>query len=194
MAYKPWSQGRRMSWKRYVVANRLFVQKIVSIGLVNKGDNELAEVVIFKARNTETVTEWSAHTNRRLADVRKTLEDLNKRIENQRPSRLATIPERTNPMTMTEKETPQDLNGLVIAKLDAYARREQFEGEIAGRYGYLSTPREEMVTKIRAKWWATPDGQAVKDLVRERGGDPADLTTIQKDHSEAYAAIGRLDG
>jgi len=50
------------------------------------------------------------------------------------------------------------------------------------------------VTKIRAKWWDTPDGQAVKDLVRERGGDPADLTTIAKSHSEAYAAIGRLDG
>ncbi len=95
---------------------------------------------------------------------------------------------------MTDKETPQSLNELVVAKLDAYARREQFEGEIAGRYGYLSTPREQMVTKIRAKWWATPDGLAVKDLVRERGGDPADLTTIAKSHSEAYAAIGRLDG
>ena len=31
-------------------------------------------------------------------------------------------------------------------------------------------------------------------LVRERGGDPADLTTIQKSHTDAYAAIGRLDG
>lgn len=174
------------------MANRLFVQKIVSIGLVNKGDNPDAEVLIFKSQNTEkTAAEWSARTNRRLADVRKTLGDLNKRIENQRSSRLANIPER-NPMT--EKETPQDLDQLVIAKLDAYARREQFEGEIAGRYGYLSTPREEMVTKIRAKWWGTPDGQAVKDLVRERGGDPADLTTIAKSHSEAYAAIGRLDG
>ena len=86
-------------------------------------------------------------------------------------------------MTMTDKE-PQDLNELVIAKLTAYAAREQFEGEIAGRYGYLSTPRQEMIIKIRAKWWDTPDGQAVRDLVRERGEDPADLTTIQKSHSE----------
>lgn len=172
------------------MVNRLFVTSLKSIGLVTAGDNPDAEVVIFKSRNTETVAEWSARTNRRLADVRKTLEDLNKRIENQRPQRLATIPER-NPMT--DKE-PQDLNELVIAKLDAYARRAQFEGEIAGKYGYLSTPREEMVIKIRAKWWATPDGQAVRDLVRERGGDPAaDLTTIQKSHTEAYAAIGRLD-
>ena len=93
-----------------------------------------------------------------------------------------------------DKETPQNLNQLVIAKLDAYARREQFEGEIHGKYGYLSTPREQMVTRIRAGWWDTPDGLAVKDLVRERGGDPADLTTIQKSHTDAYAAIGRLDG
>jgi len=72
----------------------------------------------------------------------------------------------------TEKETLLNLNELVKAKLDLYARREQFEGEIAGRYGFLSTPREQMVTKIKAKWWDTPDGQAVKDLVRERGGSP----------------------
>jgi len=152
------------------MANRLFVTSLKSIGLVAAGDNPESEVVIFKSRNSETVAEWSARTNRRLADVRKTLEDLDKRISNRRPSRLATIPER-NPMTMTEKETPQDLNELVIAKLDAYARAAQFEGEIAGKYGYLSTPREEMVTKIRAKWWATPDGQAVKDLVRERAAE-----------------------
>jgi len=94
---------------------------------------------------------------------------------------------------MTDKETPQ-LNEWVVDKLDAYARRAQFEGEIAGKYGYLSTPRQEMIIKIKAKWWDTPDGQAVKDLVRERGGDPADPTTIAKSHSEAYAAIGRLDG
>jgi len=96
-------------------------------------------------------------------------------------------------MTMTDKEPPQ-LNEMVIDKLTAYATREQYEGEIAGRYGYLSTPRQEMIIKIRSKWWDTPDGQAVRDLLRERGGDPADLSMIQKSHTEAYAAIGRLDG
>jgi len=171
--------------------NRLFVTSLKSIGLVAAGDNPDAEVVIFKARNAETGTERLARLNQTLADLNQRIEHLNKKRANRRSRRLATIPERKNPMTT--KETPQELNELVIAKLDAYARREQFEGEIAGRYGYLSTPREEMVTKIRAKWWSTPDGQAVKDLVRERGGDPADLTTIQKSHSEAFAAIGRLD-
>jgi len=97
-------------------------------------------------------------------------------------------------MTVTDKETPQELNELVKAKLDAFARKQQFEGEIAGKYGYLSTPREEMITKIKSKWWDTPDGQAVRDLVRERGGDPADLSMIQKSHGQAFAAIGRLDG
>ncbi len=175
------------------MANRLFVDEIVSIGLVNKGDNPDSEVLIYKSRN-ETGAERLARLNQSLADLNQRIDRLHKKRKNRRSSRLANIPERNNPMTVTEKETPQELNELVIAKLDAYARKQQFEGEIAGRYGYLSTPREEMVTKIRAKWWGTPDGQAVKDLVRERGGDPADLTTIAKSHSEAYAAIGRLDG
>ncbi len=174
------------------MANRLFVDEILSIGLVDKADNPESEVLIFKARrNTETGAERLARLNQSLADLNQRIDRLNKKRENRRSSRLANIPER-NPMT--DKETPQDLNGLAIAKLDAFARRAQFEGEIAGKYGYLSTPREQMVVKIRSKWWDTPDGQAVKALVRERGGDPADLSTIQKSHSAAYAAIGRLDG
>jgi len=174
------------------MANRLFVNEILSIGLVGKGDNPNSEVLIWKSRN-ETGAERLARLNQSLADLNQRIDRLNKKRENRRSSRLANIPER-NPKPMTNKETPQELNELVIDKLDAYARRAQFEGEIAGKYGYLSTPREEMVTKIRAKWWSTPDGQAVRDLVRERGGDPADLTTIQKSHSQAFAAIARLDG
>jgi len=193
------------------MVNRLFVTSLKSIGLVSEGDNPESDVVIWKSHGerevadlltgtSNTADQRIASMNRRLARFKQSLADLNQRIdrlnkkrENRRSSQLATIPERNPPMT-TEKETLLNLNELVKAKLDLYARREQFEGEIAGRYGFLSTPREQMVTKIRAKWWDTPDGQAVKDLVRERGGDPADLTTIQKSHSEAYAAIGRLDG
>jgi len=171
--------------------NRLFVNEILSIGLVGKGDNPDSEALIFKARNTETVTEWSARTNRRLADVRKTLEDLNKRIENQRLASLANIPKERNP-TMT-KETPQTITEWIDAAVDAFARRSQFEGEMKGAWGHESTPRQEMVTKIRARYWNTPDGQLVKVLQRERGRDPVDLTKIAKSHSEAYAAIGRLD-
>jgi len=173
------------------MANRLFVNEILSIGLVGKSDNPDSEVLLWKSRN-ETGAERLARLHQSLADLNQRIDRLNKKRANRRSHRLANI--ERNPMTMTEKETPQDLNEWVVDKLDAYARRQQYEGEIAGRYGYLSTPREEMIIKIRAKWWQTPDGQAVKDLVRERGGDPADLTTIAKSHSEAYAAIGRLDG
>jgi len=195
------------------MVNRLFVTSLKSIGLVSEGDNPESDVVIWKSHsereiaglltttsNTETVDQRIASMNQRLARFKQSLADLNQRIDrlkkkrkNLRPSRLATIPdERNNPMTTIDKETP--LNELVKAKLDAYARRAQFQGEIAGKYGYLSTPREEMVTKIKSKFWDTPDGEAVKDLLRERGGDPADdLSTIAKSHSEAYAAIGRLE-
>ena len=147
---------------------------------------------------TATVDQRLASMNQRLARMNRSLADLNRRIarlkekRKERLARLANIPKERNPMT--EKETPQELNELVIAKLDAYARKSQFEGEMKGAWGHESTPREAMVTKIRARWWDTPDGQAVKDLLRERGGDPADLTTIQKSHREAYAAIARLDG
>jgi len=192
--------------------NRLFVTSLKSIGLVSEGDNPDADVVIWKSHgerevadlltagsNTETVDQRIASMNQRLARMNRSLADLNRRIarlkekRKERLARLANIPKERNPMTMTDKE-PQELNELVVDKLDAYARKQQFEGEIAGRYGYLSTPRQEMIIKIKSKWWDTKDGQAVRDLVRERGGDPADLSVIAKSHSEAYAAIGRLDG
>jgi len=148
---------------------------------------------------TATVDQRLASMNQRLARMNRSLADLNLRIRNLKEKRkrrlaaLATIPKERKP-NMTDKE-PQQLNEMVVDKLTAYATREQYEGEIAGRYGYLSTPRQEMIIKIRSKWWDTPGGQAVRDLLRERGGDSAaDLTTIQKSHSEAYAAIAQLDG
>jgi len=195
--------------------NRLFVTSLKSIGLVSEGDNPESDVVIWKSHTEREVADrlsgpilgepGSSHTDntatfdQRIATLNRSLADLNRRIarlkqkRKERLARLANIPkERNNPMT--DKE-PQELNELVIDKLDAYARKQQFEGEIKGRYGYLSTPRQEMIIKIRSKWWDTADGKAVKDLLRERGGDPADdLTTIAKSHGEAYAAIGRLDG
>ena len=183
------------------MVNRLFVTSLKSIGLVVAGDNPESEVLLWKMRHIDTIAQWNAivaeeraRNKRRLADIKKDLDDLNKKIENVQSTRLANIPdERNPPMTMTDKE-PQELNEMVIDKLDAYARKQQFEGEMKGAWGHESTPREQMVTKIRARWWDTPDGQAVKDLLRERGGDPADLTTIAKSHSEPLAALGRLDG
>jgi len=190
--------------------NRLFVTSLKSIGLVSEGDNPDADVVIWKSHSerevadlltgtSNTVDQRIASMDQRLASMKRRLADLNQRILNlkekrkERLARLANIPKERNPMT--EKETPQELNEMVVDKLTAYATREQFEGEIAGRYGYLSTPRQEMIIKIRSRWWDTADGQAVKELLRERGGDPADdLSTIAKSHSAAFAAIGRLDG
>jgi len=113
--------------------NRLFVTSLKSIGLVAAGDNPDAEVVIFKARNAETGTERLARLNQTLADLNLRIDRLKKKRADQRSRRLATIPERKNPMTVTDKETPEQLNELVLDKFDAYARKQQFEGEIAGR-------------------------------------------------------------
>ena len=49
--------------------NRLFVDEILSIGLVGKGDNEPAEVVLFKSRDEE---------RRSLADYRQQLVEIRK--------------------------------------------------------------------------------------------------------------------
>ena len=207
--------------------NRLFVTSLKSIGLVSEGDNPEADVVIWKAHgesdpdaasldrriaaanqlfgpstdNTETNTE-TLDLDQRIARLTRSLKDLNQRIARLKEKRkvrlanLANIPKNErNPMI--EKETPQDIDELVMAKLDSFARRSQFEGEMKGAWGHESTPREAMVTKIKARWWETPDGRAVKDLLRERARErsrPASLVAIQKSHSEAYAAIGRLDG
>lgn len=108
-------------------------------------------------------------------------------------NRISKAYDRERRRAQGEDVPPADLDELVKAKLDGFARRQQFEGEIKGRYGYLSTPAAEMVVKIKAEWWETPDGIAVRDLLRESGGEPADLTKIAKGHSEARAAIGRLD-
>ncbi len=152
--------------------------------------------------NTETPNTETLDLDQRIARLTRSLKDLNQRIARLKEKRkvrlanLANIPKNErNPMI--EKETPQDIDELVMAKLDSFARRSQFEGEMKGAWGHESTPREAMVTKIKARWWETPDGRAVKDLLRERARErsrPASLVAIQKSHSEAYAAIGRLDG
>jgi len=210
-----------VGWARM---NRLFVTSLKSIGLVSEGDNPDADVVIWKAHGESdpdaasldrriasanqlfgTNTDNTATSNTRTLDQRierltRNLADLNLRIRNLKEKRkrrlagLANIPPKERKPNMTDKE-PQALSEMVVDRLDAYARKAQFEGEIHGKYGYLSTPREEMVTKIKVAWHATPGGKAVTELLRERGGDSAaDLTTIQKSHSEAYAAIAKLDG
>jgi len=142
--------------------------------------------------NTESFDQHIARLTRNLADLNRRIARL-KEKRKRRLANLANIPPKERKPNMTDKE-PQALNEMVVDKLDSYARKQQFEGEIKGRYGYLSTPREEMVVKIRVAWWDTPGGKAVKELLREKGGDPADLTLIAKSHSEATAAIAQLDG
>jgi len=149
---------------------------------------------------TATVTERIASMDRRIASMKRLLAEMNQRIldlkkkrENQRPTALATIPkERKQPMT--DNTEPQSLHAFARDQLDKWARKSQFEGEMKGAWGHESTPREEMVLRIKNGWHATPGGKAVAELVRKQGKEPVDLTKIQKSHSEAYAALALLDG
>ena len=184
--------------------NRLFVDEILSVGLVNAGDNPDAEVVLFKSR------EDKKHREPSLNDYRAQLEEIEKeRQHDQEVDRIENRPKDTNMPSNTPatdaliahiekdrarargEEVADDFDEMVSKKLDAWAGRKQTDNMIAGKWGSMSTPRVDQKLKIKNLWWASPDGKAVKELLREQGaGDPE---LILKSHSEASAAIARLD-
>jgi len=189
--------------------NRLFVDEIVSVGLVAAGDNEPAEVVLFKSRDLDKEPQPT------LSDYRNQLEEIRKeRRDDQEVDRIENRPKDTNMpsntpatdalITNIEKQRARDrgeevsdnLDDLVKKKLDAWAGRRQIENEMGGKWGAMSTPRPEQRVKLRNAWWQSPDGIAVKELLREQGAGDAEviLKSVEKSHSEAHAAIARLDG
>ena len=188
--------------------NRLFVDEILSVGLVAAGDNPDAEVVLFKSREDKKRREPT------LADYRNQLEEIEK--ERQHQQEVAKIqhrrkdnympsntPATDNLIAKMQRDRDRDqglevepsLDEMVKAKLDDWAARRQIENEIAGKYGSLSTPRIDQRVKIRNLWWQSPDGKAVKELLREQGAGDAEtvIKSVEKSHSEAHAAIARLD-
>jgi len=185
--------------------NRLFVESILSIGLVAQGDNEPAEVLLFKSRDFD-----KKHREPTLSDYRRQLAEIRKdRQHQQEVDKADTRRKDTNMPSNTPatdaliahiekdrarargEEVADDLDETIKKKLESWAGRVQIRNEIKGKYGSLSTPRVDQRIKIKALWWASPDGKAVKELLREQGaGDPE---LILKSHSEASAAIVRLD-
>ena len=91
-------------------------------------------------------------------------------------------------MTTNEAQT---LNEVVKAKLDAYARRAQYEGAIRGDWGYLSTPRGNGA-EGKGEVLGDPRRSSVNELLRHSGAEPGDKIT--KAHEPACEAIARLDG
>jgi len=190
--------------------NRLFVDEIVSVGLVAAGDNEPAEVVLFKSRDLDkkrrepTLSDYRAQIEevrkerRHDQEVDKT--EHRKRDNTNMPSttpatdQLIAKIQRDRDRAQGEEVEPS-LDELLKAKLDSWAGRKQTENMIAGKWGSMSTPRVDQKLKIKNLWWASPDGIAVKELLREQGSGDAEviLKSVEKSHSEAHAAIARLD-
>jgi len=190
------------------MSSRLWVDQILSIGLVGKGDNPESTVMLWKSRNDEERREPS------LADYRNQIEEIKKeRQQDQEVDRIGNRPKdnsmpSTTPVTdrlieSIEKnrareqgeEVADNLDEMVKKKLDVWAGRKQTENMIAGKWGSMSTPRVDQKLKIKNLWWASPDGIAVKELLREQGAGDAEviLKSVEKSHSEAHAAINRLD-
>jgi len=188
--------------------NRLFVDEILSIGLVGKGDNEPAEVVLFKSRDFE-----KKHREPTLDDYRNQLEEISKeRRHDQEVDRIAARPKDTNMKSNTpvtdgliakiqrDRDRDQGLevepsfDEMVAKKLDSWAGRVQIRNEIKGKYGSLSTPRVDQRIKIKALWWQSPDGQLIKEKLRDgtNAGQDSELIIKSLD-GETAAALSRLD-
>jgi len=93
------------------------------------------------------------------------------------------------------EEVADNLDEMVKKKLDGWAGRKQTENMIAGKWGSMSTPRGDQKLKIKNLWWQSPDGIAVKELLREQGSGDAEtiMKSVEKSQSEARSAINRLD-
>jgi len=188
--------------------NRLFVDEILSIGLVAEADNEPAEVVLFKSRDFD-----KKRREPTLNDYRRQLEEIAKdhrhweevdRIEARRKDNMPSNTPATDALKAhIEKdraraqgeEIADDFDEMVSKKLDAWAGRRQIENEIAGKYGSLSTPRIDQRIKIKALWWQSPDGQLVKAKLRDQTSAGQDSELILKSlDGETAAALSRLDG
>jgi len=192
------------------MSSRLWVDQILSIGLVGKGDNPESTVMLWKSRDFDKKSREPT-----LSDYRNQLEEIKKeRQDQQEVDRIGNRPKDNNMPSTTPvtdrliesieknrareqgEEVTDNLDDLVKSKLDKWAAHRQIENEIAGKYGSLSTPRVDQRLKIKNLWWASPDGLAVKELLREQGSGDAEviLKSVEKSHSEAHAAIRRLDG
>lgn len=92
------------------------------------------------------------------------------------------------------EEVPDDLDETIKKKLESWAGRVQIRNEIKGKYGSLSTPRLDQRIKIKALWWQSPDGQLVKELLRDSTSAGQDSELILKSlDGETAAALSRLD-
>ena len=192
--------------------SRLFVDEILSVGLVAAGDNPDAEVVLFKSRDFDK-KHRVPRVEPSLADYRNQLEEIRKeRRREQEVDRIENRPKDTNMpsttpatdalITSIEKNRARDrgeevadnFDEMVAKKLDAWAARRQIENEIAGKYGSLSTPRVDQRIKIKNLWWHSPDGQLIKELLRDgtNAGQDSELIVKSLD-GETATALSRLD-
>jgi len=189
------------------MSSRLWVDQILSIGLVGKGDNPESTVMLWKSRDEEKPEPT-------LSDYRNQLEEIKKeRRHEQEVDRIEARPKDTNMPTNTPvtdrliesieknrareqgEEVADNLDEMVKKKLDVWAGRKQTENMIAGKWGSMSTPRVDQKLKIKNLWWQSPDGVAVKELLREQGSGDAEtiMKSVEKSQSEARSAINRLD-
>jgi len=176
------------------MSSRLWVDQILSIGLVGKGDNPESTVMLWKSRDFD-----KKHREPTLHDQE--VDKIQARRKDNMPSTNTPVTDRL--IESIEKNRARDrgeavadnLDEMVKKKLDNWAARRQIENEIAGKYGSLSTPRVDQRVKIRNLWWSSPDGLAVKELLREQGAADAEtiMKSVEKSQSEARSAIGRLD-
>ena len=135
--------------------NRLYIDEILSIGLVGKGDNPESTVMLWKSRDLDkkhrepTLGEYRA----RLETIGKELrqwEEVDKIEHRKRGTNMPSTTPATDALIINiEKQRARDRGEkvadsfaeMVEKKLESWAARAQIRNEIAGKYGSLSTPR-----------------------------------------------------
>ena len=188
--------------------NRLYVDEILSVGMVKAGDNPESEVMLWKSHDDEKKPEPAdvvARAQRQLEEIRKERrqwEEVDKIEARPKDTNMTSNTPATDALiTSIEKqrarnrgeEVADNFDELVAKRLDAWAGRRQIENEIAGKYGSLSTPRIDQRVKIKALWWQSPDGQLIKDLLRDGTNAGQDSELIEKSlDGETAAALSRL--
>ena len=118
--------------------NRLYVDEILSIGLVSSADNPESTVEIFKARGiAETGEEWSRRINEQWAANDRRLDALKKKLDaRQRQS----AKERREKKMKNSSET---IGELVTEAIDAKARSWHLDGV------HVEVPLVKLRTRIR---------------------------------------------
>jgi len=176
--------------------NRLWVDEIVSIGLVKAGDNEEAEVMIYKSYTPPSITFADTLNQITEAKTEALRAAFQKAREETQP--MSNTPITDNLTELLKAEPDGTFTETIKVALDKWAGSQARERHIAPRYGDLQRTRAEIMILAKAEFWDSTEGKALKQLDRAYGSSAASLVLgkIRKsgNYADGFAALEYLAG